>query len=330
MHEIDAGGVRTMEQKLTIAMSYSDRTQKIMSGQEQLPPYILEPQKATVEEIFVNQISAAVYDVAELSLASYLISLGRGEQRLTAIPVFLSRSFRHNAIYVRADSPWVHPSELKNRRFGFPEYQMTAAVWVRGFFRHEWAIANNEMSWFTYRDERVPIETPAQRGTGDDIFEALIRGEVDAVMTARRPPADYFPSTGEGGVLRRLIPDVWESEREYYTRTGIFPIMHLVSLKEETVKHNPELPLQLYQLMLNRKNEGIEQMFETIKNNTSAPWIWESVEQSAKLMNSDIWPYGMQANWHQIELFMSYLQEDGLLNKTLAPEQIFHPSVLHT
>jgi len=319
-----------MEKKLTIAMSESDRTQKIMSGQEKLPSFILEPQKASVEEIFVKQISEAAYDVAELSLASYLIALGRGEQRLTAIPVFLSRSFRHNAIYVRSDSPWVHPSELKNRRFGFPEYQMTAAVWVRGFFRHEWNIANDEMSWYTYRDERVPIETPAQRGTGDDIFEALLRGEVDAIMTARRPPAAYFPATGEGGLIRRLMPDVWEEERQYYRKTGIFPIMHLVSLKEETVKQYPELPQQLYNLMLNRKNEGIDQMLETIKNNTSAPWIWESVEQSAKLMNNDIWPYGVKANWHQIELFMSYLQEDGMLNKTFTAEQIFHSSVLHT
>ncbi|NMO96394.1 4,5-dihydroxyphthalate decarboxylase [Paenibacillus lemnae] len=319
-----------MEKALTVAMSESDRTQKIMSGQETLGDLRLEPQKASVEEIFVKQISEAVYDVAELSLASYLIALGRGEQRLTAIPVFLSRSFRHNAIYVRSDSPWTHPSQLKNRKFGFPEYQMTAAVWVRGFFRHEWGIANDEMSWFTYRDERVPIETPAQRGTGDDIFKALADGEVDAVMTARRPPASYFPDTGEGGVLRRLFPDVWEEERSYYRKTGIFPIMHLVSLKEETVRQHPELPGQLYQLMLNRKNEGIAQMLETIKNQTSAPWIWESVEQSAKLMDSDIWPYGLKANWSQIQLFMSYLQEDGLLQQTLAPEQVFHPSVLHT
>jgi 4,5-dihydroxyphthalate decarboxylase len=319
-----------MDIKLTVAMSESDRTQKIMSGQEKLAQYILEPQKASVEQIFVNQISDAAYDIAELSLASYLISLGRGETRLTAIPVFLSRSFRHNAIYVKSDSPWVHPSELKKRRFGFPEYQMTAAVWVRGFFRHEWGVAGEEIEWFTYRDERVPVETPAKRGAGDDIFEALVQGEVDAIMTARRPPAKYFPATGEGGAIRRLIPDVWQAERDYFQKTGIFPIMHLVSLKEETVRQLPKLPNQLYNLMLNRKNEGIDQMLETIKNNTSAPWIWESVEYSMKLMHSDIWPYGMKANWSQIELFMSYLQEDGLLNHTLTPEQVFHHSVLLT
>lgn len=319
-----------MTQKLTIAMSESDRTKQLLSGRETLGSKTLEPQPASIEDIFVNQISRAVYDVSELSLASYLIALGRGERRLTAIPVFLSRSFRHNAIYVRSDSPWTHPSELKGRSFGFPEYQMTAAVWVRGMFRHEWDVAGGEMDWVTYRDERVPIETPARRGAGKDIFDALAAGEVDAIMTARRPPAHYFPASGEGGELRRLIPDVWEVEREYYRRTGIFPIMHLVSVKAETAQQHPALPHQLYELMLRHKDEGIAQALETIKNPTSVPWLLEAAERSARLMAGEMWPYGLQANWPQIELFMSYLQEDGLLERKLAAEEIFHASVLHT
>src|SRR5690606_12539036 len=155
------------------------------------------------------------------------------------------------AIYVRADRPWVHPSELKHRRFGFPEYQMTAAVWVRGFFRQEWGVGNDEMEWVTYRDERIPVQTPATRGKGDHIFQALVDGEVDAIMTARRPPEELFPASGEGGVIRRLFPDVWQAERDYYKKTNIFPIMHLVSLKTDTVNEHPELPRQLYDLMLN-------------------------------------------------------------------------------
>ncbi len=319
-----------MEKILTIAMSESDRTSKIMSGQEQLPPFRFEPQKASVEEIFVKQISEAAYDIAELSLASYLIALGRGEKRLTAIPVFLSRSFRHNAIYVRSDRPWVHPSELRNRRFGFPEYQMTAAVWVRAFFRDEWGIANDEMEWYTFRPERVPIQTPAKRASSEDIFQALVDGEVDAIMSARRPPEKFFPRTGEGGAIRRLFPDVWEEERKYFAKTGIFPIMHLVSLRKETVQTNPDLPKRLYELLLNQKEESVSQLLETVKNNTSAPWLWESVEQSMKTMNGDIWPYGLKANWDQIETFMGYLQQDGLLDRKLSPEEVFDSSVLDT
>ena len=186
------------------------------------------------------------------------------------------------------------------------------------------------MEWYTYRDERVPIVTPAKRGTGDNIFDALIDGEVDAVMTARRPTEKYFSADGQSGAVRRLFPDVWQAERDYYQKTNIFPIMHLVSLKTEVVNQHPELPLQLYNLMLNLKNEGIGQMLETINNFTSAPWILESVEQTVKLMDGDIWPYGFKSNWALIKLFMSYLQEDGLLENILTPEQIFHSSILHT
>ncbi|SFA78010.1 4,5-dihydroxyphthalate decarboxylase [Cohnella sp. OV330] len=315
--------------RLTVAMSESDRTLKLLSGARRPEGFELEAKRETVEQIFINQISEATYDVAELSLASYLIAKGGGDTRLTAIPVFLSRSFRHNAIYVRADSPWRHPSELKGKRFGFPEYQMTAAVWVRGMFREEWAIRGDELQWFTFRPERVPVDIPAKLTEGD-IFEALAEGRVDAVMSARRPPAHLFPASGEGGVIRRLIPNVWDEERAYYGRTGIFPIMHLVSLKTETVERHPELPRFLYELMLDIKNEGIDAQLETIKNNSSDPWGWESVERSSKLMNGDIWPYGAAANWAQIGKFMGYLREDGLLKRGLAPEEVFHPSVWHT
>ncbi|MBW7459275.1 4,5-dihydroxyphthalate decarboxylase [Paenibacillus sepulcri] len=317
------------ENKLTIAMSESDRTLKLLTGAKRIPGFDLEVKQESIEDIFVNQISRAVYDVSELSLASYLIAKGGGDTRLTAIPVFLSRSFRHNAIYVRSDSPYKHPSELKGRRFGFPEFQMTAAVWVRGMFRHEWGIGNEDIQWFTFRPERVPVDIPAVLTEGD-IFEALAEGKVDAIMSARRPPAKLFAASGEGGVLRRLIPDVWDVEREYYGRTGIFPIMHLVSMKEETSTRHPELPRQLYELMQEIKNEGIGGLLETIKNNTSNPFVWESVEQSMELMNGDIWPYGTDKNWGQIRQFITYLQEDGLLKRDLSLEEVFHASVLDT
>ncbi|MBO7746966.1 4,5-dihydroxyphthalate decarboxylase [Paenibacillus sp. MWE-103] len=317
------------EPVLTMAMSESDRTQKLLSGARRLPGFGLEARHETIEQIFIEQISNAAYDISELSLASYLIAKGGGDERLTAVPVFLSRAFRHNAIYVRADSPWRHPSELKGRRFGFPEYQMTAAVWVRGLFREEWGIGTDDMEWFTFRPERVPVDIPATLAEGD-LFEALLEGRVDAVMSARRPPAKFFPASGDGGAIRRLMPDVWDEERAYYGRTGIFPIMHLVSLKADTVRRYPELPRQLYDLMLGVKNDGVAALLETIKNQTSDPWLWESVERSALLTDGDLWPYGVAANWPQIVKFMGYLRADGLLKRELALEEVFHPSVLHT
>src|SRR4051812_20056784 len=117
-------------------MSKSDRTNSILSGQAHLPNFSLETKSTNVEEIFVNQATDACYDIAEMSLASYLIGLDRGETRLTAIPVFLSRAFRHNALYVKADSDISDPRDLRHCKIGFPEYQMTAAVWIRAYLRH--------------------------------------------------------------------------------------------------------------------------------------------------------------------------------------------------
>jgi 4,5-dihydroxyphthalate decarboxylase len=318
------------ERQLAIAMSKSDRTNSILSGQAHLPNFSLETKSTNVEEIFVNQATDACYDIAEMSLASYLIGLDRGETRLTAIPVFLSRAFRHNALYVKADSDITDPRDLRHCKIGFPEYQMTAAVWIRAYLRHEWNVPIEDISFVTYRPERIPIEVPAQRSSSDNLFEGLVTGEVDAIMSARRPPANYFSNTGNGGKLRRLIPDVWNKEREYYQKTGIFPIMHLVSLKKETVEKYPDLPLNVYQLMEQAKQQSIQNLFETVKNATSVPFLWEAAESSSELMGEDIWPYGLKANWKQIELFIDYLKEDGLIKNRLSAEQVFASGVLHT
>jgi 4,5-dihydroxyphthalate decarboxylase len=319
-----------MENVLSIAMSKSDRTNGILTGEAHLPSFRFETKSTMVEEIFVKQASEACFDISEHSLASYLIALDRGETRLTAIPVFLSRSFRHNAIYVRSDSTWKHPSELRHRRFGFPEYQMTAAVWVRAYLRHEWGIAADDIDWVTFRPERIPIEIPAERSSSDDIFDALVSGEVDAIMSARRPPERYFPLSGEGGKIRRLIPEVWNVEREYYNNTGFFPIMHLVSLKKETVENYPNLPKQLYDLMLEVKDKSVSNLFETVKNGTSIPFLWEAAEKSAHLLDSDVWPYGLSSNWNQIQTFIQYLKEDGLIKNDLSKDQVFASGVLDT
>lgn len=315
---------------LVVAMSASDRTIPLLTGQVQIPGFEVRPEKATIEEIFKRQLTEAPYHVSETSLASYLIALDRGEERLTGIPVFLSRSFRHNAIYVRSDSPITHPSELKGCRFGFPEFQMTAAVWVRGWFRDEWGLSNDDVEWVTYRPERIELPVPASRGNSDNLFEGLVSGEVDAVMSARRPPEEYFPNTGEPGKIRRLFPDVWNVEREFYTRTGVFPIMHLVTVRNDVVSSNPELPLQLYQALAQVKDAAVANLVETIKLGATLPWLLDSVEESMRLMNGDIWPYGVEENREQLETFIQYLVEDGLISSPLPLHRVFHPSVMNT
>lgn len=317
--------------RLSVAMSRSDRTNSILDGQVRVPGVEISPVQATIEEIFARQVDEASYDVAELSLASYLIARDQGETRLTAIPAFLSRSFRHNALYVRSDCPFHHPVDLRGYRFGFPEFQMTAAVWVRGWFRHEWGVANEDMEWVTYRPERLTIDVHTRRGEAADLFAGLMNGEVDAVMSARRPPESYFPLAGTGdGPIRRLYEDPWSEERSFYRKTGVFPIMHLVSVKTEIAQLQPDLPRHMYDALAATKDAAAGNLLETIKLGAALPWAVESMETARTVMGSDVWPYGVERNWAQIQAFMAYMVEDGLLSQPLPKEQVFHASVLDT
>ncbi|GEO26615.1 4,5-dihydroxyphthalate decarboxylase [Alicyclobacillus acidoterrestris] len=319
-----------MRTPISVAMSISDRTLPLLTNQVELNDVQLSLQSTMVEEIFERQLNDAPYGIAELSLASYLIALAKGEHRLTAIPAFLSRSFRHSSIYVRSDSPYVHPSELKGKRFGFPEYQMTAAVWVRGCFRHEWGISAQDLEWVTYRPERIAVDTPATRGKAKDLFEGLVTGEVDAMMSARRPPEAYFPKTGEPGLIRRIFVDAWAEERRYYAQTGIFPIMHLTSIRKDVLTQAPTLPRDLYDVLCQLKEDALNNLAETVKLGAALPWIVESFEQAYTQLHQDPWSYGVTRNWPMIETFMQYLMEDGLLDRMLTREEVFHPSVLDT
>jgi 4,5-dihydroxyphthalate decarboxylase len=313
----------------SLAVSITDRTAPILLGTVAQDGLALAFERVGLEEIFVRQMNDAAFDVAECSLASYLIARARGDERLTAIPVFLSREFRHNAIYVRADSPAHDLAALRGVRFGLPEYQMTAAIWVRALLR-EAGVANEDVRWVTYRPERIPIPSPATPGTSSDIFTGLANGEVDAIFTARRPPASLFPLDGSAGTIRRLFDDPWGEERAYYERTRIFPIMHLVALRASSVRENPTLARAAYEVFLAAKRRASADLAETIYLSSAVPFLTESVERSTALLGADVWPYGVGANWAQLETFMTYLQDDGLLERRLTREEVFAAGVLDT
>jgi 4,5-dihydroxyphthalate decarboxylase len=207
---------------------------------------------------------------------------------------------------------------------------MTAAVWVRGWFREEWGVSTDEIEWVTYRPERIDIPVPATRGQADNLFEGLVNGEVDAIMSARRPPEEYFPSTGEPGKIKRLFPDVWNDEREFYNRTGVFPIMHLVTVRNDVCSEFPNLPLQIYQTFSQVKDAAVANLIETIKLGVTLPFVLQSVEEAQRLMNGDIWPYGVSKNEAQLKRFIQYLVDDGLIKQPVPLEQVFHPSVMNT
>lgn len=316
---------------ITAAFSPSDRTWPLLAGLVQLPgPVALHPLAApSIEELFQRQMDEVAYDVAELSLASYLIAFARGDRRQTAIPAFLSRSFRHSSLFVRRDSPLRTPEHLRGVRFGLPEYQMTAAVWVRALLRHDFGIPSEAVHWVTYRPERVTVAVPVERGQAPNIFQGLLEGEVDVIMTARRPPERFFGPAGDGP-LRRLFDDAFARERAYFRAGGVFPVMHLVAVRQATAERWPHLPRALYDVLAEVKRQAVAATRETIALASANPFAVEAAELAAAVQGPDPWPYGLSAELPHLTRFVDYLVEDGLLERAVPVRDAFHPSTWDT
>ena len=191
--------------RLTIACGRYDRTQALIDGRvrphgvDELTYLALRP-----GETFWRMLNHEEFDASEMSFSSYTILRSEGDTRFIAIPVFPSRIFRQNALYVRADSPLRDPAQLKGKRIGVGDYQMTAAVWTRGFLQHEYGVAPKDLTWVIGRPIRAIVAPPGirleQLAAGTTLEEMLERGEIDALMTV------MIPKT-LGKTLRRLVPD---------------------------------------------------------------------------------------------------------------------------
>jgi 4,5-dihydroxyphthalate decarboxylase len=267
-----------------------------------------------------------------MSLSSYLLRRSRGDDRVLAIPVYTSREFRHSCLWVRADAPIHAPADLKGARMGVPEYQMTAAVWIRGFLSDDYQVQPGDMQWFSGglyepgRQEKLPIAIPGvdlQPLPGDHtLSQMLADGQLDAIM-GPRPPSG-FP----GPAVRRLFPDFKSVEQDYFQRTRVFPIMHTVVIRRDVLEREPWVARSLYDAFLQAKTRAMSLLNEAVVLTTSLPWQIAEVEQTQALMGQDYWPYGVEPNRATIETLMRYSREQGLAEKSLPIEDLFAPSTL--
>ncbi len=215
------------EVKLTLACGRYDRTQALIDGRVRAEGVALNFLPLRPGETFWRMLNNGEFDASEMSLSSYTILRSQGDERFVAIPVFPSRVFRHSAVYLRDDSPIRAPAELKGKRIGVADYQMTAAVWVRGFLQHDYGVRPQDVTWVIGRPVRriAPPEGIRfeQAPAGVSLETLLERGDIDALISVMLPRA-----LGTG--VKRLFPDFRQVEAEYYRKTGIFPIMHTLDL----------------------------------------------------------------------------------------------------
>jgi 4,5-dihydroxyphthalate decarboxylase len=321
--------------KLTLRLACGDydRTLPLRLGTVRPEGVELEVLALEPEEMFYRMARLRDFDVAEFSLSTYTVLRGRGEP-LIAIPVFPSFAFRHSAIFVRDDAGIREPRDLVGKRVGVPKYHMTAAVWVRGILEDEYGVSPSDLHWFEGGEGAAvkEVDVTLPRGLRHELVpgdrtlgELLAVGELDAFIGARRPAGAGGPAR-----VRRLFPDFRRVERAYYEKTGIFPIMHTVVLKEELVQEHPWLPRALYAAFVEAKALAYRRVADTAVLPYVLPWLVAEVEETRALMGDDPFPYGVSRNRKTVETLAGYSFRQGLAPRRLSAEELFCPSLLDT
>lgn len=272
------------------------------------------------------------FDCAEMSFSTYVIQKARGQMPFVAIPVFPSRTFRHSAIYINTRSGILAPKDLEGRRIGVPEYQMTAAVWARGLLQHEYGVSPAACSWFTgglTAAGRTPMLEVDVAGVSiqhvDDrtLNGMLTAGALDAVIAPQPPPA--FTQGHEA--VARLFPDYPATERAYWRKTRIFPIMHVVVLRRELFNTHPWAAVSLYQAFEQARRNAMDFLRTQEPPTVSWPWAFEHGREIRDLMGEDFWPYGIEPNRREIETLCQYVAEQGLAPRAPAVDELFAANV---
>jgi 4,5-dihydroxyphthalate decarboxylase len=321
--------------RLTLACWDYDRVGALASGAVRADGIDLVFLAQPVEETFFRMLRHREFDVAEMSLSSYTVSLAREDPPFIAIPVFPSRMFRHSCTFVSAASGIREPKDLIGKKVASPEYQMTAPVWIRGILSDEYGVRADSVEYLSGgeeqpgRDEKLKLALPPQFrlrpiGPAQTLSRMLAEGEIDALYTARAPSTFH----SQPDRVRRLFPDFVAVERDYYRRTRIFPIMHTVVIRRDVYRANRWIAQSLAKAFAEAQRATYRDLGETAALKAMLPWLPAHVEEARREMGDDWWPYGLAPNRHVLETFLRYHHEQGLSPRLRSPEELFAPETL--
>lgn len=319
--------------QLSVAVGDYDRIRPLLDGEVQIdaadPQFmLLEP-----EEIFFRAFRHAEFDVTELSLSSFSVKTAAGNCPYVGVPVFPSRAFRHTSIYVRTDRIQA-PQDLRGKRIGVPEYQLTANVWARMVLADDHGVRPSDVTWVRGgyeqpgRVEKIGLTLPPDvrledAPAGETISGLLADGGIDAVIGPRAPSCfGRHPHVGY------LYPDPQAAAADWFRRTRIFPIMHLLGVRRTLAERHPWLPAAVAKAFEKSKAVALARLADTSATKVTLPFVEEQLLAAKRLMGDDFWPYGLAPNRHVLERFLRWHHEEGLSSRLLAPEELFHPASL--
>lgn len=324
-----------MNEQLTLAIGDYDRTRPLADGSVQVPGVNLQLVYFRPGELFARVVRDREFEIAELSLSTYLNLRARGDDGLVAIPVFPSRMFRHGYVFVNAAAGIAEPEDLRGRRIGTEQWQLTAGLWMRGILEDDYGIAPEELSWFIGGQDRpgsheraevsvprgVRVEPPPD---GRALGDLLAEGQIDALI------APHVPDRYRSGDRRitRLWPDFPAIEADWYRRTGLFPVMHVVVLRADIVARHPDLAPLLFEAFCAAKRQALERLAFTGTLATMVPWLVADFEAAEVLFGQRYWPYGLDANRRELETAVRYAVRQAIAIRELAIEELFAPNTL--
>jgi 4,5-dihydroxyphthalate decarboxylase len=323
--------------QLSIAIGPYDRMMPLVRGEARIdavdPQFmLLEP-----EEIFFRAMRHEAFDICELSLSSYALRVARGDSPYVAIPVFPSRAFRHTCIVVRTDRGISTPADLRGKRIGMPEYQLTANVWARAILEAEYGVHQRDITWVRGgyetpgRIEKLSVNLPEgvvveNAPDGKTISGMLAAGELDGVMGPRAP------SCFERGDpnIRWLFADPTAEATAWFGKTRIYPVMHVLGIRRTLVERHAWLPAAVMKAFEASKRIALERLTDTSASKVTLPFVEENLRRARQLMGEDFFSYGLAANRHVFEWFLRHHHAQGLSGRLLTPEELFHPATLES
>jgi len=321
---------------LSVAIGEYDRTRALIDGSVAIDGVDPVYMPLVPEEIFFRAFRAAEFDICELSLSSYAIKTAQGDCPYVAVPAFVSRAFRHNAVYVRTDRI-KKPADLKGKKVGVPEYQLTANVWARAFLDDDYGVKPADIHWIRGgiaqpgRPEKLTVKLPAgvrlDNAPEDATISALLEaGEIDGFI-APRPPSlieKRHPHIGW------LFPDPVAAAKDYFKRTGLFPIMHVLGIRRALAEQHPWLPGAVLKAFEQAKRLAVEELADTTVAKVTLPFVEEMLRDARAFMGEDFWSYGVAPNRKVLDYFLGQHHAQGLSSRRLSVDELFHPATYET
>ena len=321
---------------LSVAIGEYDRTRALIDGSVAIDGVDPVYMPLVPEEIFFRAFRAAEFDICELSLSSYAIKTAQGDCPYIAVPAFVSRAFRHNAVYVRTDRI-KKPADLKGKKVGVPEYQLTANVWARAFLDDDYGVKPADIYWIRGgiaqpgRPEKLTIKLPAgvrldNAPKGATISALLEAGEIDGFI-APRPPSRIEKDHPRIGWL---FPDPVAAAKDYFKRTGLFPIMHVLGIRRALAEQHPWLPGAVLKAFERAKQLAVEELADTTVAKVTLPFVEEMLRDARAFMGEDFWSYGVAPNRKVLDYFLGQHHAQGLSSRRLSVDELFHPATYET